>query len=41
MAVLGKDVLPRCQYERVLPATFTGEYTIRLTVGSVYYIGVL
>ncbi len=35
------DWLAPGQTSLVFPSTFTGEYTIRLTVGSVYYIGVI
>jgi len=35
------DWLTPGQTTLVFPDTFTGEYTIRLTVGSVYYIGVI
>ena len=35
------DWLAPGQTSLVFPSTFTGEYAIRLTVGSVYYIGVI
>ena len=35
------DWLAPGQTTLVFPNTLTGEYTIRLTVGSVYYIGVI
>ncbi len=39
--VVYTDWLAPCQTSLVFPSTFTGEHTIRLTVGSVYYIGVI
>ena len=39
--VVYTDWLAPGQTSLVFPSTFTGEYIIRLTVGSVYYIGVV
>jgi len=39
--VVYTDWLASGQTTLTFPDTLTGEYTIRLTVGSVYYIGVI